>query len=136
MTERNLLKDNILVLSKDNPKTDLPAEIQPIFDFTISDGHTPGQLLTIVKGNNEDLIFCGDLIPGTAWVNLPITMGYDRFPELLIDEKKSLYESSDLKRRWFFYTHDDTYACSKVSVNEKKKYVPNDQQKELTQFEL
>src|SRR3982750_2035351 len=30
--------------------------------------------------------------PGAAWVHLPITMGYDRYPELLIDEKKALLE--------------------------------------------
>lgn len=132
----NLLKDNILVLSQDNPRQDLPQEIQSIFDFTISDGHTPGQLLTVVKGESQDLIFCGDLIPGTPWVNLPITMGYDRFPELLIDEKKKLYESSNLESRLFFYTHDDTYACSKIEINQKKKYAPVDPIKELNQFEL
>ena len=33
-------------------------------------------------------------IPGAAWVHLPITMGYDRYPELLIDEKSALLERS------------------------------------------
>jgi len=35
-------------------------------------------------------VFAADLIPGRPWVHLPITMGYDRFPELLVDEKNTL----------------------------------------------
>jgi hypothetical protein len=34
------------------------------------------------------VVFCADLIPGRAWVHLPVTMGYDRYPERLIDEKQ------------------------------------------------
>ena len=43
--------------------------------------------------NIEDrTIGTADLIPGRPWVHLPITMGYDRYPELLIDEKTRLLE--------------------------------------------
>lgn len=36
------------------------------------------------------LLFCADLIPGRPWVHVPITMGYDRCAEVLIDEKQEL----------------------------------------------
>lgn len=93
--------------------------------FVFSDGHTPGQMHAVVRGEKDNVIFCGDLIPGTSWLHLPITMGYDRFPERLIDEKTNLFESA--KDNWlFFYTHDPEYACSRVVFGEKGKYEAQD----------
>ena len=55
-----------------------------------TDGHTPGMLHTIVTGLRQSAFFCADFVPGAAWVHVPITMGYDRYPEMLIDEKARL----------------------------------------------
>ena len=52
------------------------------------------------------VVFAADLIPGRPWVHLPITMGYDRYPELLIDEKAALL--TDLVAR--------TAACSSLTT--------------------
>ncbi|HMB42462.1 MAG TPA: MBL fold metallo-hydrolase, partial [Luteimonas sp.] len=67
--------------------------------FHFSDGHTPGLMLSEIVGpehvDGEDhggVLFCADLIPGRPWVHVPITMGYDRNPELLIDEKRELLD--------------------------------------------
>ena len=103
------------------PQDTVPG-FEGVLDFFISSGHTPGQLLTIVKGEIETFMFCGDLIPGTPWVNLPITMGYDRFPELLIDEKSLVYKSAVPQEWQMFYTHDPVVTCSRVIKNEKNKF--------------
>lgn len=113
------------------------------FSVFYTDGHTPGQMHLVCQSENEmergkegeigrNLIFCGDLIPGSAWVNHSITMGYDRFPELLIDEKIRLYghylpNESDL----FFYTHDPDYAASQIIKNEKGKFQAENKIKEF-----
>ena len=70
------------------------------FDF--SDGHTPGPALAEVGG----VAFCSDLIPGRPWVHLPVTMGYDRYPELLIDEKRRFLEDKIARGVRLFFTHD------------------------------
>jgi hypothetical protein len=57
-------------------------------------------------------------------VHLPITMGYDRYPELLIDEKEALYKKADLKTWNFFFTHDSEVSLAKVSRDEKGKFTP------------
>jgi glyoxylase-like metal-dependent hydrolase (beta-lactamase superfamily II) len=62
----------------------------PDITFALTDGHTPGMLHAEVSGARASLLFCADLIPGTAWVHQAITMGYDRFPERLVDEKGEL----------------------------------------------
>jgi glyoxylase-like metal-dependent hydrolase (beta-lactamase superfamily II) len=90
--------------------------------FLFSHGHTPGQMHTIFKGNKQAVFFAGDLIPGTPWVHTPITMGYDRFPELLIDEKNAVYQKAVPEKWLIFYTHDTKYAASFVQVDDKGKY--------------
>ena len=65
------------------------------YRFHYSDGHTPGLLLTELASDDGPILFAGDLVPGAAWVHLPITMGYDRSAEQLIDGV-----SGKGKRRW------------------------------------
>jgi glyoxylase-like metal-dependent hydrolase (beta-lactamase superfamily II) len=99
----------------------------PAYSFTISEGHTPGLMLTRVEGWSEGPItFLGDLVPGTPWVHLPITMGYDRYPELLIDEKKALLDRIIEERGWAFYTHDPNVAASRIERDAKGKYAAKD----------
>jgi glyoxylase-like metal-dependent hydrolase (beta-lactamase superfamily II) len=73
------------------------------FDF--SDGHTPGLALAEIGGEGG-VAFCSDLIPGRPWVHLPVTMGYDRYPELLIDEKQRFLEDKIARRVRLYFTHD------------------------------
>ena len=93
------------------------------YSFTISEGHTPGLMLTRVEGWAEGPVtFLGDLVPGAAWVHLPITMGYDRYPELLIDEKKALLDRIVAEDGWAFFTHDPAVALARVARDPKGKY--------------
>ena len=57
-------------------------------------------------GRAGGVVFCADLIPGRPWVHLPVTMGYDRYPELLIDEKQPLLEDKLARGVRLFFTHD------------------------------
>ena len=55
-------------------------------------------------------------------MHLPITMGYDRYPELLIDEKKEFYQETDLENNLLFFTHDINHSAAIISKNEEGKY--------------
>jgi glyoxylase-like metal-dependent hydrolase (beta-lactamase superfamily II) len=92
------------------------------YRFHRSDGHTPGLLLTEIDLPGGPVVFAGDLIPGTPWVHLPITMGYDRFPELLIEEKQTLL--ADLLERGgrLYYTHDAAVALSGIAQDERGRF--------------
>lgn len=92
------------------------------YRFHRSDGHTPGMLLTEIDSGDGPLVFAADLVPGAAWVHLPITMGYDRFPEALIDEKRRLLSDLNERHGWLFFTHDPAIACGRVSRDEKGKF--------------
>lgn len=117
-----------------------PAALDGYFggsvSFRFTDGHTPGQMHTVVKGANTSAIFAGDLIPGTSWVHLPVTMGYDRYPELVIDEKNCLYNDFVGKDFLLFYTHDPKFAASGIEKDDAGKYLPINMMTELKHFQL
>jgi glyoxylase-like metal-dependent hydrolase (beta-lactamase superfamily II) len=77
-------------------------------------GHTPGMLIPTFLGRAKTATFCADMIPGAAWVHAPLTMGYDRYPEKLVDEKLALYESMGLGS-WLLFTHDPHVAAGCLS---------------------
>jgi len=104
----------------------------PAYSFTYSEGHTPGLMLTRVEGWSEGPVtFLGDLVPGAPWVHLPITMGYDRYPELLIDEKKALLDRIRDEKGWAFFTHDPNVAAAHVEKDAKGKYEAVDKRARL-----
>jgi len=101
------------------------------YRFHRSEGHTPGLLLTEIATQSGPVVFAADLIPGVPWVHLPITMGYDRYPERLIDEKTALLADLVGRSGRLFYTHDPEVAMSKVTLDERGRYSATEPMKEL-----
>jgi glyoxylase-like metal-dependent hydrolase (beta-lactamase superfamily II) len=99
--------------------SDRSAVLGDGFRFHNSSGHTPGMLLTEVATSAGPLLFCADLIPGMPWVRKAITMGYDRYPELLIDEKQALLVDLEARRGRLFFTHDPQVAVCSLSRDEQ-----------------
>ena len=96
------------------------------YRFHVSHGHTPGMLLTEIDTPDGPIVFGADLIPGLPWVHAPITMGYDRYPELLIDEKMALLTDLVSRNGKLFFTHDPEWAMARVSQDERGRFVPID----------
>lgn len=97
--------------------------------FHFSDGHTPGLMLAEIVGHGHaqgdahgGVVFCADLIPGRPWVHVPITMGYDRNPELLIDEKREFLEDKLARNVHLFFTHDPGCALAQVVRDDKGRF--------------
>ena len=106
--------------------------------FSFSDGHTPGLMLAEIVGPERidgqprgGVVFCADLIPGRSWVHVPITMGYDRNAELLIDEKRSFLEDKLARNVHLFFTHDPQVALAQVTRDEKGRFGTAHEQGEL-----
>ena len=97
--------------------------------FHYSDGHTPGLMLAEIVGPERiagtahgGVVFCADLVPGKPWVHVPITMGYDRNAELLIDEKRAFLEDMLARNVHLFFTHDPGCALAQVTRDDKGKF--------------
>ncbi|KTF39923.1 MBL fold metallo-hydrolase [Xanthomonas translucens] len=98
--------------------------------FRFSDGHTPGLMLAEIVGAQQadgqahgGVAFCADLIPGRSWVHVPITMGYDRNAELLIDEKRAFLEDALARNVHLFFTHDPDCALAQLARDGKGRFV-------------
>jgi len=98
--------------------------------FHYSQGHTPGLMLSEIVGphDREGVVYCADLIPGTPWVHLPVTMGYDRAPEMLIDEKRAFLDDKLARGVRLFFTHDHATAMASPRRDERGRYGVTDGQ--------
>jgi glyoxylase-like metal-dependent hydrolase (beta-lactamase superfamily II) len=108
--------------------TDTSSTLGAGFRFHRSSGHTPGLLLTEIEMPGGPVVFAADLIPGKAWVHLPITMGYDRYPERLIDEKATLLGGLLERDGRLFFTHDPDIASGRVAKDGKGRFHVVDEQ--------
>lgn len=115
----NLLEASGRLHLVDGPQSEL---LGPRFVFHYSEGHTPGLLLTEVATDRGPLLFAGDLVPAVPWVHLPITMGYDRFAEKVIDEKERLLEELLSRNGRLFFTHDLNVAMATLRKTETGKF--------------
>lgn len=114
---------------------DRSATLGDAVRFRYSDGHTPGLMLSVIGGDGG-IAYCSDLIPGTPWVHLPITMGFDRYPEKLIDEKERfLAEMLDRKIRLAF-VHDPDCAIASVTRDERGRYRVTDELASIADFRV
>lgn len=108
-----------LILIDDTKHPDLNFGLT--FDF--SNGHTIGMMLSYLNLPFGLLVYASDLIPGLPWIHLPVTMGYDRFPELVVDEKEQLLKRLIQENGSLFLTHDLHTACARVSQDANGRYV-------------
>ena len=104
--------------------------------FHYSDGHTPGLMLPEIVAKKDGVVFCADLIPGRPWVHVPITMGYDRYPELLIDEKRDFLADKLERGVRLFFTHDTDCAMASIRRDDQGRYSTCDEQAELIALPL
>ncbi len=103
------------------------STLGPDFKFHLSEGHTPGLLLLETPSDQGPIVFAGDLVPGRPWMHLPITMGYDRFPERLIEEKEELLSSLAARDGRLFFTHDPNVAMARVTRDDKGRFGPGEE---------
>ncbi len=108
-----------------------PSSLGDAVRFEFSEGHTPGLMLAEVGG----VAFCADLIPGRPWVHLPVTMGYDRWPEKLIDEKRVFLDDKIARGVKLFFTHDHGCAMASVERDGKGRYTAADMHERLSGIE-
>lgn len=106
--------------------------------FEYSHGHTPGLLLSTIgaENNRGGVTFCADLIPGRPWVHVPVTMGYDRYPELLVDEKRRFLEHKFARGTRLYFTHDAECAMASVTCDARQRYGVKDEMAQLEGFAL
>lgn len=108
----------------------------PQVRFEYCHGHTPGLLVATISTMDKvkqpaGVSFCSDMIPGRPWVHVPITMGYDRYPEMLIDEKTRFLNDKLTRGIRLFFTHDPVCAMASVTHDSNNRFGTADEMAEL-----
>ncbi|MEP7050924.1 MAG: MBL fold metallo-hydrolase [Pseudomonadota bacterium] len=129
-----LLRDSgrLHLIEADDDRSSL---LGPGIAFTTTFGHTPGMLHASVRGAQARLFFAADLVPGTAWVHLPITMGYDRYPERLVDEKSALFPDLLQREEFLFFTHDPRVAAARLQ-QKAGRFTPSHELADFDRWDL
>lgn len=105
-----------LIEEKTHPELDFGVT------FELSHGHTPGLLLSTLETSSGPLVYASDLVPGLPWLHLPVTMGYDRYPELIVDEKERLLKELLEKKGRILFTHDLNTPCARVCRDSQGRF--------------
>ncbi|MNJ30111.1 putative quorum-quenching lactonase YtnP [compost metagenome] len=101
----------------------------------LSDGHTRGQLLPEISMPGGPLLFAGDLIPASPWLDLSVTSGFDRNAESLIGEKERVLDYLVHKRGRLFLPRDPQHVLVRVLRDRKSRYAPYDHADQLIREE-
>lgn len=98
--------------------------LSPTLSLSFSNGHAYEQIIIKMQIKEQKYVFPTDLIPGRHWVNLPITMGYDRNPELIVNEKTPLLKEIYKDNAILIFVHDPDMPACRIEKNEKGSFVP------------
>lgn len=94
-----------------------------MIEFFYSYGHTVGLMLSKIRTDDGPVVFVSDLIPGFSWIHLPVVMGYDRFAEQTVNEKRVFLEEAAAEGTRLFFTHDPEKAWAIAQSTDKGRFV-------------
>ena len=110
-TERDrasFFPDDYLPLERDGVLEflDGEGEIFPGISLRLFHGHTRALQCPLIRGDAKAVLFCADLIPMAAHVQLPWIMGYDLRPLETLEEKRAILQSAADEEWVLFLEHD------------------------------
>lgn len=95
------------------------SELLPGIFIRLTDGHTIAHQTVLVTDGSKSLYHPGDTIPTASHIPLPYIMGYDNYPLITLEEKKSILRRASENNWMLFFEHDPKQACTRVEKTEK-----------------
>ena len=90
-----------------------PQRPWPGIELFTAEGHTRGQQLMRVSGQEGALYFVADLIPTASHVRIPFVMGYDIAAIETMEEKRALLARAAAEGAWVCLEHDPETALAR-----------------------
>jgi glyoxylase-like metal-dependent hydrolase (beta-lactamase superfamily II) len=88
-------------------------------DLRFVNGHTPGQIIPIIRYNGKTLVFGADLIPTHGHIPVKYNMAYDLEVVRTMKEKQEFLERMVENDYVLFFQHDMMYECATIAKTEK-----------------
>ena len=102
-----------------------PQVLCPNVTLLLADGHTYGQIVPCIQGNEEPILFAGDVIPLLASVSPEWISAYDVYPIASYDEKIRLLEQAVQGDYRIVFCHDAYTISSKIKKTSGGLYLPD-----------
>ncbi len=95
------------------------SELFPGIFISLTDGHTIAHQTVLVTDGSTSLYHPGDTVPTSSHVPLPFIMGYDNYPLITLEEKKSILRRA-VEQGWsLFFEHDPKHASTLIEKTDK-----------------
>ena len=91
----------------------------PHVELRVVDGHTRGQQLPLVRGDEGALLYAGDLVPTAAHVPLLWVMAYDVEPLVTLAEKEATLAEAASEGWMVVFEHDTEHALARIEAGER-----------------
>lgn len=102
---------------------DKEGELFDGFNVRFVHGHTPGQMIPLIKYGGATLVYTSDLIPTAAHIPVLWTAAYDLDPVQVMKEKESILNEVVENNYILFFEHDYFTPCATVQKTEKGFHV-------------
>jgi glyoxylase-like metal-dependent hydrolase (beta-lactamase superfamily II) len=99
--------------------TDGDGEILPGISLEVFYGHTTALQCPVISDGTSTLMYCADLVPMVAHVQLPWIMAYDLRPLVTLEEKRKILARAAAERWILFFEHDPRVAAARIAKEEK-----------------
>lgn len=117
----SFFKDNYMPLLADGllETIDGKGQLFPGLDVIPVFGHTKAMQLVKIHDQGQALLYCADVCPTSAHVNIPFVMGYDNNPLTTIEEKKMILPQAYEENWIIVLEHDAFIQAGTVKSSEK-----------------
>ncbi|MDX1438713.1 MAG: MBL fold metallo-hydrolase [Rubricoccaceae bacterium] len=128
--QASFLPENIDPIGKSGRLNLLEGEETPFpnISMIVVNGHTRGQQLPLIRGENETLLYAADLLPTTAHIPLLWIMAYDVEPLETLEEKTRVLQRAAQGNWRIFFEHDPEIATGRIEATERGYGVVNEHQ--------
>ncbi len=99
-----------------------PGIFCPGVELRMVHGHTPGQLIPVIRYGKKTLVFGADLIPTHGHIPVKYNMAYDLEVVRTMKEKEEFLQEIVDNNYVLMFQHDTTYECCTVRRTDKGGY--------------
>jgi glyoxylase-like metal-dependent hydrolase (beta-lactamase superfamily II) len=99
------------------------AVIMPGVRVVRTGGHCRHHQIVVIESKDKTAVFTADLIPTTAHVDEPWIMGYDLYPMVTLDFKRTFVREAIEREYLIFFEHDPDVAAGYIREVNGRKHV-------------
>jgi len=82
------------------------TDLFPWLHLRLFNGHTIGQIASLIQIQNKTLVYTADVIPSTLHISMSWLTAYDIQPLVVLDEKEKFLKEAFENKYFFYFEHD------------------------------